>query len=168
MNKKLIGVGALAVIAVSIALTAWLRVHAARQFAEPVQVQTYSGTNYVVQILEATVGKAVTGCVLLVSARLENPNAFDLTLQRDWFYLVDGDKDYFAPVTTGTQTGLIKLPAHGTAEKEAFSYVVPDDTLAGTIAFAAGHHYLVLIKNAKPLSEPLQAGQFRTFRQRSW
>ena len=81
-----------------------------------------------VQLTEAVVRKSETGCVLTVYLRLQNPNAYDVTLDRDWFVLViDRDKDYFLPATIDTQTKLIKLPANGVLDRELLSFVVPDD-----------------------------------------
>lgn len=171
MKTKLqwgIGIGAVLVIAVCLALLAGGRVQDARQFGQAHQVRTYSGTNYVFQFVEATVGKVDTGCVLIVYARIENPNPFPLTLNRDWFVLMDHDKDYFLPVATSGQTGAITIPAQGMVEKEALSYVVPDDSLQGILAVSIGHYYFARFKSEKPLSRPLEPGKFVTFRQSNW
>ena len=110
-----------------------MRVNEARQFSQSYQVQSYTGTNYVVKLLETTVGKVETGHVVIVYARFENPNPTEVVLKREWFVLVDHDKDYYLPTISGTQTPLIKLPPNGVLEKEALSYAVGDDSFAGTI-----------------------------------
>ncbi|MEI6083362.1 MAG: hypothetical protein WCS70_03580 [Verrucomicrobiota bacterium] len=164
----LIGVVALLVIAVCTALLVWLRLGDARLFGQAYKVRTYAGTNYVFQFIETTVGKVESGCVLIVSARIENPNPVTLTLQRDWFVLADHDKDYYQPVLTTGQTGTITIPANGVAEKEAFHFVVPDDTLTGLLALSVGHHYFAMFKSDKPMSRQLTKGQFVTVRQLNW
>jgi len=115
---------------VSLGLLAMLRVQEAKEFRQPHSVETYGGTNYIVQLTEAAVGKTETGCVLIIYLRLENRNPYDVTLNRNWFVLVDQDKDYYLPSTTGTQTELIKLPANGVLDREMLSFTVPDDTFA--------------------------------------
>ena len=164
----LLGGGAVLVIAVCTALLAVLRVENARQFGKSYNVHTYAGTNYVFQFIETTVGKAETGTVLIVYARIENPNPAPLVLQRNWFVLVDHDKDYFQPVLVAGQSKTITIPAHGLAEKEALHFVVPDDTLNGVLALSVGHQYFAKLKSDKPLSQPLHKGQYITFRQINW
>jgi hypothetical protein len=163
-----LGGAAVLMIAVCTALLAWLRMGDARQFGKSYSVRTYAGTNYVFQFIETTVGKAETGCVLIVYARIENPNPAPLVLQRDWFVLVDNDKDYFQPVPVAGQSKTITIPAHGITEKEALSFVVPDDTLNGVLALTIGHQYFARIKSDKPMSRPLRKGQYVTFRQVNW
>jgi len=164
----LLGGGAVLVMAICLALLAWLRLGDARQFGQAYKVKTYDGTNYVFQFIETTVGKVETSCVLIVYARIENPNPAPLTLKRDWFVLVDDDKDYFQPVATTGQSSTITIPANGVAEKEALSFVVPDDTLNGMLALNVGHRYFATFKSSKPLSRPLLKGQYVTFRQLNW
>lgn len=171
MNRRLqiiVGIVALGVIGISAALLAIMRVKEAREFSQRYRVQTFAGTNYVVQLLETTVGKVETGSVVIVYARFENPNPTELVLQREWFVLADHDKDYFLPVTSGTQTPLIKLPPNGVIEREALSYAVLDDSFAGALALEVGHHYFVLIKNDKAWTRQLSLGRFVTFRSRDW
>jgi hypothetical protein len=159
---------AVATIGVSLGLLAMLRVREAKDFSEPHIVQTYGGTNYVVQLTEAAVGKGETGCVLIVYLRLQNPNAYDVTLRRNWFILVDRDKDYFLPSTMGTQTELIKMPPNGVLDREMLSFTVPDDAFAGRVALFVGQNYMVLVKNERPFEAHLRNGEFRSFRRRSW
>ena len=159
---------AVAIIGVSLGLLAMLRIREAKAFRELHTVQTYGGTNYVVQLTEVAVGRTETGCVLIVYMRLQNPNAYDVTLSRNWFVLVDRDKDYFLPSTTGTQTGLIKLPANGVLDREMLSFTVPDDAFVGRVALLVGQNYLVLVKNEGPFEAHLRNGEFRSFRRRSW
>ena len=83
----------------------WLRARDAQQFAVPCRVHTYGGTNYTVQLLEAAVGRVETSCVVIVSLRLENPNPYAVTLPREWFVLLDHEKEYYEP----TQLGAIQL-----------------------------------------------------------
>ena len=171
MNRKLqiiVGAVALAVIGACLTFMAFSRVESARQFGQSYRVQTFTGTNYVVQLLETTVGKVDTGSVVIVYARFENPNPTDLVLKREWFVLADHDKDYYLPTTSGTQTPLIKVPANGVLDKEALSYAVGDDSFDGALALEIGHHYFVLVKNDKPWTRHLGAGQFVTFHSRDW
>jgi hypothetical protein len=166
--QKLVAVIALVVIGVSVGLLAVLRVQEAKEFHRPHPVQTYGGTNYIVQLTEVVVGKTETGCVLIVYLRLRNPNPYDVTLSRNWFVLMDHAKDYYLPSTTGTQTELIKLPANGVLDREMLSFTVPDDAFAGRVALLVGQNYMVLVKNEGPFKVHLQNGEFRSFRRRSW
>ena len=171
MSRRLqisVALVAVVTIVVSLGLLAMLRIREAKEFREPHTVQTYGGTNYVVQLTEVAVGKAETGCVLIVYLRLQNPNAYEVTLSRKWFVLVDRDKDYFLPSTTGTQTELIKLPASGVLNREALSFMVPDDAFAGRVALLVGQNYMVLVKNEDPFEARLRNGEFRSFRRKSW
>jgi hypothetical protein len=163
-----VAVIAMATIGVSLGLLAMLRIREAKEFNQPHIVQTYGGTNYVVQLTEAAVGKTETGCVLIVYLRLQNPNAYDVTLRRNWFILIDHDKNYFLPSTTGTQTELIKLPANSVLDREMLSFLVPDNTFAGRVALFVGQNYMVLVKNEGPFEADLRNGEFRSFRRRSW
>lgn len=171
MSKRiqiLVAVVAIAVIGVSLGLLAILRIQEAKEFSRPHSVQAYGGTNYVVGLTEVVVGKTETGCVLIVYLRLQNPNPYEVTLHRNWFILVDHDKDYYLPSTTGTQTELIKLPASGVLDREMLSFTVPDDAFAGNVALMMGQNYLVLVKNEEPFQVHLHNGEFRSFRRRSW
>jgi len=166
--QLLVAVIALVVIGVSVGLLAMLRVQEAREFSQPHHVETYGGTNYIVQLTEAAVGKTDTACVLIVYLRLENPNPYDVTLDRNWFILVDQAKDYYLPSTTGTQTELIKLPAQGVLEREMLSFTVPDDAFTGAVALMIGRNYLVPVKDRAPFAVSLRNGEFQSFRTRSW
>jgi hypothetical protein len=166
--RTLIGAAAVVVIGASIGLLAWFRIQESRHLTQPCTVQTYGGTNYVFQVLETTVGKIDTGYAVIVYARLANPNPYEVVLNRKWFVLVDHDKDYFQPSTTGTQTELIKLPPNGVVEKESLSFAVPDDSFGGTIGLQIGMNYWVMIKDEKPFIRKLQNGAFITFRSRNW
>jgi len=157
-----------ATIGVSLGLLTMLRIREAKEFREPHTVQTYGGTNYVVQLTEVAVGKAETGCVLIVYVRLQNPNAYDVTLSRNWFVLVDRAKDYFLPSITGTQSELIKLPANSVLDREMLSFTVPDDAFAGKVALLVGRDYMVLVKNEGPFEVHQRNGEFRSFQRRSW
>jgi hypothetical protein len=163
-----LGAVALVVMALSVGLLGWLRWREAETVSRPFRVRTYGGTNYTVRLSEITVGKLETGYVVVVTARLENPNDFPVTLKRDWFILVDHDKDYYQPSTNGTQTATIAMPARGVAERETFSYTVPDDTLAGLLALEIGRYYWIMIKNPKPFTRQLKSGEFVSFRRRDW
>lgn len=171
MNRRiqlLLAVIALVVIAVSVGLLALLRVREAKEFRRPHPVQTYGGTNYVVQLTEVVVGRTETGCVLIAYLRLENPNPYDVTLNRNWFVLMDHAKDYYLPSTTGTQTELIKLPANGVLDREMLSFTVANDTFAGTVALLVGREHMVLLKDEDPFEAPLRNGEFRSFRRCHW
>lgn len=155
-------------IGVSLGLLAMLRIRESKEFREPHPVRTYGGTNYVVQLTEVAVGKGETGSVLIVYLRLQNPNAYEVTLHRNWFVLIDRDKDYFLPSTMGLQTELIKLPANGVLDREMLSFTVPDDAFLGRVALLVGQNYMVLVKNDGPFEAHLRNGEFRSFRRRSW
>ncbi len=164
----MIGGSAAAVIAACIGLSAWLRVRDAAQLSQPSRVQTYGGTNYVVQILETTVGKVDSGYLLLVAARFENPNSYEVALRREWFVLVDHDKDYYLPSTAGTQAALIKLPPNSVLDKESLSYAVPEGAFAGSVGLMVGKNHWVMIKDDKPFDRQLKSGEFVSFRRRTW
>jgi hypothetical protein len=171
VNRKLqliVGLVALGVIGLCLLVLGMMRVKEARQFSQSYRVQSFSGTNYFVQLVETTVGKVETGSVVIVYVRFENPNPTEVMLKREWFVLVDHDKDYFLPTISATQSPLIKLPANGVLEKEALSYAVNDDSFAGTLALEAGHHYFVLVKSDKPWTRRLGVGHFVTYRSRDW
>jgi hypothetical protein len=166
--QVLVALVAIATIGICLGLLAMLRIREAKEFREPHTVQTYGGTNYVVQLTEVAVGKDGTGCVLVVYLRLQNPNGYEVNLSRNWFVLVDRDKDYFLPSTTGTQTELIKLPPNGVLNREMLSFRVPDDAFAGRVALLVGQNYMVLVKNEQPFEAHLRSGEFRSFQRRNW
>ena len=157
-----------AAVGAALGLVAMLRIREAREFSQPHQLQTDGGTNYVVQLTEAVVGKAETRCVLILYLRLENPNPFDVTLSRKWFSLVARDRDHYWPLMAGTQSELIKLPARGVLEKEMLSFAVPDDALGDSLALMGGRSYILLVKDKKPFEKRLRDGQFWSFRSRRW
>jgi hypothetical protein len=166
--QKLVAVITLVVIGVSIGLLGLLRVQEAKEFHRPHPVQTYGGTNYVVQLTEVAVGKTETGCVLIVYLRLRNPNPYDVTLNRNWFVLMDHAKDYYLPSTTGTQTELINLPANGVLDREMLSFTVSDDAFVGAMALMVGRQYMVLVKDEEPYEIRLGNGEFHSFQRRHW
>ncbi|MGD1019248.1 MAG: hypothetical protein ABSA12_08000 [Verrucomicrobiia bacterium] len=166
--QKLVAVLALVVMGASFGLLALLRVREAKEFRRPHPVQTYGGTNYVVRLTEVVVGKTETGCVLIVYLRLENPNPYDVTLNRNWFVLMDHAKNYYLPSTTGTQTELIKMPANGVLDREMLSFTVVDDAFAGAVALLVGREYMVLLKDEEPFDARLRNGEFRSFQRRHW
>ena len=171
MNRRLPVVGfvvAAVLIGAGVSVLAWLRIREARAFSAPHEVQTEAGTNYVVQLLEATVGRADNGCVLIVYARMQNPNPFMLVLRRDAFVLLDDNKNSCLPSTSGTQEELIKLPPGGVSDREAFSFIVPEKMFQGAIQWQVGRNDRVTVKDSKPYDAQLRSGQFRTFRRRAW
>ena len=171
MKRKLqiiVVVAVFVVISLSLLLMAALRMREARQFSQSYRVQTSTGTNYIVQLLETTVGRVETGCVVIVYARFENPHSVELVLRREWFVLADSGGDYYLPATSGTQAPLIKLPANGVLEKEALSYAVNERSLSGALALKIGHEHSVFINDGKPWTRRLPVGQFVTFRSRDW
>lgn len=160
MNRKhLFGIGIVVIGAavLIVLLIAAIHVKAARQFSQKHRVQ-----NFVVQLLETTVGKLDTGSVVIVYARFENPGSTELDLPRESFRLAGR-----SPVTNGTQAALIKVPANGVLEKEALSYAIGDEVFAGALTLEVGRDQL-LVKNAKPWTQRLPVGQFVTFRSRDW
>ncbi len=171
MSRKLqiiVGGAALAGILICLAYMGFSKVKGAREFGQSFKVKTFAGTNYLVRLLETTVGRVDTGYVVIVYARFENPNPTEVLLEREWFVLADHGKNYCLPTTTGTQTALIRLPANGVLDKEALSYAVSDDSFGGSLALEIGHHYFVLLKNDKPWRRQLHAGQFVTYHNRDW
>lgn len=159
---------ALVVIGAGVSLTAWQRLKESYEFGRQHFVMTYGGTNYVVQIGNITVGKTETGYALIVFMRLENPNEYQLVLNRDWFTLMDQGKDHYQPSTTGTHVELISLPPHGVLENETLSYTVPDGSFAGSVALLIGHQHWVTLKDPQPFREQLRPGEFRSYRRRHW
>ena len=149
---------------ISLGTLAWLRLRDAREFTQPCPVHTYGGTNYVVQLLETAVGRVESGCVVVVSLRLENPNPFVVTLPREWFVLLDHEKEYYEPTLLGT----IQLPAHGVVEREAFGFVVTEQALAGLLALKVGQNYFMTVKSPRPYTQLVGKGRFVSFRQRDW
>jgi hypothetical protein len=171
MNRSLqvlVGVLAAVIAAGCVALLGWLRVREARAFAQPHRVRTYTGTNYIARLLETSVGGASSGAVVIVYLRIENPNDFELTLDRNWFILVDHDKDYFLPGTNGTQSPLIKVPPHGVSEREMLSFSVMTDSFDGTLGLQLGYNYWALLKGEEPFLERLRDGHFHIFKTRHW
>ena len=166
--QYLVGAIVLVVIGVSLGLLAVLRVQEAKQFHRRHPVQTYGGTNYVVQLTDVVVGRAETGYLLLVHLRLENPNPYDVILSRNWFVLVDHAKDHYLPSTAGTDSELIKLPANGVLDRETLSFTVADDAFAGTVALLMGRDHMVLVKDEAPFVARLRNGEFRSFQRRHW
>jgi hypothetical protein len=86
MSRRIqISMAVVAVITIGVSLgsLAMLRIREVNEFREPHLVETYGRTNYVVQLTKVTVGKAETGCVLIVYLRLQNPNAYTVTLRRN-------------------------------------------------------------------------------------
>jgi len=161
----IVALGVVGIIVGSVALT---RLNEARQFSQKYRVEIPTGTNYVVQLLEATVGRVETGYVVIVYARLENLTSSALALPRESFVLINGAGRKFTPVTSGTQMSLINLPGNGVLDKEALSYAVDSNSLAGTLTLEAGHQAYLLVKNSKPWARQLPGGQFVTFRSRDW
>ena len=166
MNKWLkIAIGAIVIVnAISFGTLAWLRMRDAREFLEPCRVHTYGGTNYIAQLLETAVGRVDTGCIVIVSLRLENPNPYEVMLNREWFVLMDHEKEYFEPLTLGA----IHIPANGTVDKETLNFAVPDEALAGVLAREVGRDNFAMLKSPKPFTQPLTKGQFIMFRHQDW
>lgn len=170
MNRRLqvvVVVVISAIAAASLAGLAWLRMREARLYAQPHMVQRNS-TNYVVRLVETTIGRVDTNYLVVLHVRIENPNPFPVRLARQEFGLVDHDKDYVEPATTGNHTPWIDLPGHGVAEREALSYTVKPDAFQGTLALYAGQYYFLLVKEREPYEPKLRDGQFISFRRRDW
>jgi len=147
---------------------AWLRTKEAHAFSQQYRVHTFAGTNYVLQLTSTTIGRVHTNFIIILAARLENPNPFEAVLERKWFVMTDHDRDYYQPSTNGTQAALIRLPPHGVVDRELFSYTVPGDSFEGALALMAGHQYLVLVKTRQPYQPKLGDGEFITFHRRNW
>ena len=166
--QLVVGTTAVLVITACLALKATWRVHMAHRFGEPHAVATYGGTNYVVALDETTVGRTATGYVLIVYLRVQNPNAHELTLDRDWFVLADHNREYFQPSTTGTQTRLIKVPSQGVSESEMLSFTLGEDGLGGGLALKIGKDAWVLLKSTNPYAEQLRPGELRSYHRGNW
>lgn len=160
-------VGVLLVLA-AVAWTALVRWRDARGFGATHRVETVQGTHYVVRLREVTIGRTATGPLVLVALRLENPNPEPLALERQWFVLVDGDKDYYLPQTTESQPATIRIPARGQVDNELLVYAVSEDAFQGVLGLQIGHYYWALLKNVAPYAVPLAADEYRTFRRREW
>jgi len=170
MNRRLQLLVALAIAAlagVAVAGLAWLRIRDARLYAQPHTVQR-GGTNYIVQLVETTVGRVNTNYLVILHLRIQNPNPFALRLARNQFGLVDHDKDYEEPAVTGNHSEWIIVPPNGVAEREALSYTVQPDAFQGTLALYAGQYYFLLVKEHEPFTPKLRDGQFISFRRREW
>ena len=155
-------------IAGGVGATAWLRIAESHRLTQLHQVVTQGGTNYVVQVLETTVGKTDSGYVLIVYLRFQNPNIFDVALRRDQFVLTDRNKNSFRPSNNAGQPALIGLPANGVVDREMFSFALPEDSLGGTIRVLVGQNYWVMLKDEKPFTRTLRSGEFVSFRRRQW
>jgi hypothetical protein len=167
-GKIVIGAAAVGMATVALALVALLRMEESRRFTEDHRVHLRNGTNYVIRLLETAVGRSDSGYVLIVYARLENPNPYEVVLRRDRFALADQARNYLRPTTDGTQAALIKLPANGVRDREMFSFDLPTDALRGRIQLTIGGNNWVLIKNEKPFTRELRSGQFVSFRTDAW
>lgn len=167
-RRLLLLLGLLALTALVVVWLAVQRVEQARHLTEPCTVRTYGNTNYVAQILDATVGRTDNGYLVIAAVRLQNPNPFDVELARNWFLLVDSDKDYYEPSTTGTQTATIRLPAGGAVDRELLSFAVGADAFQGMLAVQLGRNYWLMIKEPTPYTPKLRPGEFITFHRRNW
>ena len=153
---------------VGVGLLALFRVQQANEFTQPRSITTSDGTNYVLRLLEATVGRTDTACVLIVYLRLENPNPFELTLERTSFLLADRYRMRYRPSTMGTQNELIRVPANSVIQREMLSFTVPEDVFAGRlilVTYPRNRRNNILIKDETPF---YVNGEFRSFRRRSW
>jgi len=146
----------------------WFRMREMSSLTKPHHVHTASGTNYVVQISSATLGRVNNNYLVIVAARVENPNPFEVVLRRDSFVLLDSTREYFSPSTNGTQAALIRLPPGGARERELFTFAVTPDSFNGMLAFMAGHQNFVQIKSAKPYRPQLSEGDFKSFHRLTW
>lgn len=165
---QLVLAAGLVVLAAGFSLLALRRVRAANNYSQTYSVRTHAGTNYLAQITATTIGRTDTGYLVTLQLRLQNPHPEPLRLSRDWFLLVDHDKDYFQPTTTGAQPAWITIPAHGVAENERFTFAVPADSLDGALAVQLGQNYWIMIKTPDSPVPPLRAGEFISFQRRDW
>ena len=167
--KRILFLGAtLAIVGVSVGILALFRVQEAKEFSRPHQVQTRGGTNFVLRLIETSVGRVDTGFVVIVYMRLENPNAFSFEVRRNRFVLSGEGRDVFRPTTMGTQDELIKMPPNGVLDREMLSYVVPDEVIDGILELRIGRNYRILIKERGAFAGRLAPGQFRSFHRPSW
>jgi hypothetical protein len=156
---------------VGVGLLALFRVQQVNEFSRPHNLLTPDGTNYVLRLLETAVGKTDTACVLIVYLRIENPNPFELALERTSFLLADRYRFRYRPSTMGTQNELIKIPANGVIQREMLSFTVPEDVFAGRlilVTYPRNRRNNIMIKDETPFRVNLRDGEFRSFRRRSW
>jgi hypothetical protein len=92
----------------------------------------------------------------------------ELVLPREKFVLVTRGDGFYRAAAGGTQPALIKVPPHGVGEKEALSFAVGPEALAGPLALEVGHLEFVVIKDERPWSRGLAPGQFVSFRSANW
>jgi hypothetical protein len=155
------------IIGVGTGVLALFRVQQAKEFGLPHHLQTWRGTNYVLRLQETVIGKTDTGYVVMVFVRLENPNPFDLTLDRLSFVL-SAHRRHYLPSTTGTQSELIKLPARGVLEREMLSFSVPENAFTRRVMLLVDYVYRIEIKDDVPFTGGLRPDEFRSFRRWSW
>jgi hypothetical protein len=155
------------IVAVAVVLIALVRVEESKNFTRPHHVRT-GGTNYVVQLLQATVGQTDSGCVVIVYARLENSNPFEIVLPRDGFVLAGPAGTRFLPAAGGTQPASLRVPASNALEQEMFSFSLPAASLRGSLGLKIGENDWVTIKSDKPFTRALRRGEFVSFRVRDW
>jgi hypothetical protein len=167
-KQWLLGTALVAGLALLIGAVALWRVREAEDMSRPHAVHTYGGTNYVVSLKELTVGRSDAGYVLLVAVLLQNTNNFPVALNRNAFILVDANKDYYLPSTTGTQTPVITVPAAGTVDSEVLSFSVPEEGLNGAMGMQIGQNFWIMLREDKPFELKLKSGEFVTFRRRDW
>ena len=165
-SKALMGC-VVAVVIVTLALIALLRVEESRSFSEPHRVQR-GGTNYVVQLVEATVGRTDSGCVVIVYARFENANPYEVVLPRTSFVLTTRASERFEPVVGDPAPAFVRLPAGGVLQREMLSFNLPADALGGSLELRISDKDWVTIKSEKPFTRPLRSGEFVSFRVRDW
>lgn len=167
-KQWIIGAALAGGLALVVYAVGWWRVREAEDMSRPHAVRTYGGTNYVVSLQEVTVGRSDVGYVLLVALRLANTNDFPVTLNRNAFILVDPNKDYYLPSTTGTQTPSITVPAHGALESEVLSFSLPEEGVEGSMGLQIGLNYWIMLREDKPFGLKLKSGEFISFRRRDW
>ncbi|MCX7885900.1 MAG: hypothetical protein N3B01_01395 [Verrucomicrobiae bacterium] len=168
MKTWIVAGAAVSVLVVGLGAMGWWRTHLARVFSRPHHVQTAGGTNYVLSVTAVTLGKTEGNYLVILTARVENPNAFELLLHRARFVLTDSFGMSHLPLTNGIQTAQIRIPPNSASEAERFSYVVPPRALDGSLMWCAGHQYKVSVKNARPYRRQLRDGEFATFRRQNW
>ncbi len=169
--KKFAIVAGMVVVIVGGGLLTWTalaRLRDARGFGAAHRVRTFGETNYVARVLETTIGRTDAGLLVVVALRLENPNPFEIALERRGFVLVDGDKDYYLPAATESQSDVIRIGARGVADNELLTYAVQDDAFQGVLGLQLGHYYWTLLKGPQPYTPALNQDEYRTFRRRDW
>ncbi len=83
--------------------------------------------------------------------------------------MLDPHREYFQPSISGTQEQWIRLDPHAVQENVMLSFLLGPNALQGGITLKIGSkEYWVPLKSVEPYQEPLEPGQFRSFKHNEW